>query len=414
MPCTVDLFDGPEDRQHQEAAKHRITLAKIRGAEEPDVRDIISGFYKGWHEVQDLCEEIKDFGGSVKIRTLFDENPKDADLAELYAWALKHESNDSIREAAEKRSELAEMALLAVAEKSKTEEEEKEEDLSLVDLETGQIHLASARKELEEEKWIIYELLDYRKSSDIPEWKNSIKTWDSFKPKKMANFLTLYGDNHTYKGLKKRLKKWKLNLDSDFERWCNDGPIIKIYEIEGRQYVRKVRAHRRKNRMAMVQITGYPLPAHLEEMTVEDHLKEAKAEAEDTGTPQVIYDENSELLEGEQYYHIGYSEDDGHYLVRALSKDNLGEDPYELIPLDRVRSEMPDTYTILKVWVALRDTIEDPDNVRNEPWISDATLSKLSQALTHRQNQSGEWKPIDPEIKIGKAFLNPFRNPWLF
>lgn len=168
--------------------------------------------------------------------------------------------------------------------------------------------------------------------------------------------------------------------------------------------------------MPMVQITGYPLPASLKETTVEDHLKEIKEDldAEDTGTPQVIYDENSELLEGEQYYHIGYSEDDGHYLVRALSEDDLEEDPYELIPLDTVRSEMPDTYTILKVWIALRDTIEDPDNVRNEPWISDATLSKLSQALSHRQSQNGEWETIEPEIRIGRVFLNPFRNPWLF
>lgn len=105
MPCRVDEFDSPEDMQHREAAKLRIVLCKFQKKSIPDnLPHVASGFYRGWHEVQRLCDELKALGGGDYIAGLLEAYPGNPDVIELQAWWLKHEAADLRRKTAAEKA----------------------------------------------------------------------------------------------------------------------------------------------------------------------------------------------------------------------------------------------------------------------------------------------------------------------
>ena len=108
MPCTVDLFNNPEQRI---AAKWRIKLLQHTGEwdlmEEDDqsyIQNVTSGYYYGSEQVRLLCERIKSLGDTAYLDNEIENNPTPA-LYGIYAWWQEHLEKDRIEEERRRESE---------------------------------------------------------------------------------------------------------------------------------------------------------------------------------------------------------------------------------------------------------------------------------------------------------------------
>ena len=109
MPCTVDpLILDDEEMQHKDAAQLLIHLYKHRNEPVPErLPAVATAFYRGYREVQDLCEKIRACGGMDYLQREMEAHPTSVELADIYGWFVRHEAHDRAREARKKADEQA-------------------------------------------------------------------------------------------------------------------------------------------------------------------------------------------------------------------------------------------------------------------------------------------------------------------
>ena len=87
----METYDGPKDFQHRQAARLHIVLLKNLGEPVPKRLELIAaGEQFTTTAIQELFEKIQDCG-AYKLEYMIETDLLDADLAELWAWWLKHE-----------------------------------------------------------------------------------------------------------------------------------------------------------------------------------------------------------------------------------------------------------------------------------------------------------------------------------
>ena len=107
MPCTVDLFNNPEQRK---AAEQHIALLKHRGEwddtpqdEQDSLVGTSTGYFYGHLRIGRLCAKIRGLGGTDYLKSELQENPT-PEIAGVYSWYVDHERKD--REEEKRRAKI--------------------------------------------------------------------------------------------------------------------------------------------------------------------------------------------------------------------------------------------------------------------------------------------------------------------